>query len=164
MLGALPYHRQLEKQFLLLEINVEGLVMKIAQEYDIVPYHNFTHGFTVFASFYELAQAEGVAQYFDDFMLFFALLACISHDIGHRTSLVICSREQHPLRNQGQERAGNRVLQHLSDGEDAPGQDHGHPFEGSLHLHPVRETQCCRADAGPQDSHKRDTGNRYGRC
>ena len=61
-----------------------NLVNKIAKGYNIVPYHNFSHGFGVFLSFYHInLQIGSLKGYLTDLELFFASIACLSHDIDH---------------------------------------------------------------------------------
>lgn len=86
ILENLPFHQKMMKQTnkTAQELNINGIIHKICEEYNIVPYHNFTHGFSVFLSYFDLSHVKGISKCFDDFSLFFSLVACVSHDIGHR--------------------------------------------------------------------------------
>lgn len=81
-----PFHLKIVKETnkTAEQLNISGIIHTICEEYNIVPYHNFTHGFAVFLSYFDMSHVKGISKYFDDFSLFFSLIACISHDIGHR--------------------------------------------------------------------------------
>lgn len=48
-----------------------------------MPFHNFTHGFSVSTSFYCLMQLDGLKGLIDDLELLFCVIACLAHDIQH---------------------------------------------------------------------------------
>lgn len=53
--------------------------------YNHVPYHNFSHGFSVFQVFhYFFKKSFLLNQIFSQDELFLGLIACLSHDLGHR--------------------------------------------------------------------------------
>jgi hypothetical protein len=67
--------------------------------YNHVPYHNFSHGFSVFQVFwYYFLQSQHLNQIFSKDEMFVGLVACLSHDLGHRKSnqlaRTICSKSK----------------------------------------------------------------------
>ena len=53
--------------------------------YNHVPYHNFSHGFAVFQMFnYFFEKSLLLNQIFSPDEKFIGLIACLSHDLGHR--------------------------------------------------------------------------------
>lgn len=55
--------------------------------YNHVPYHNFSHGFAVFQVFnFFFEQSQFLNQIFSPDEKFIGLVACLSHDLGHRKS------------------------------------------------------------------------------
>ncbi len=62
---------------------LNSIVKEIARNYNIMPFHNFTHGFSVSTSFYCLMQLDGLKGLIDDLELLFCVIACLAHDIQH---------------------------------------------------------------------------------
>lgn len=51
--------------------------------YNCVPYHNFTHAMNVCLMFHNCYKDAKLNKYIDDFEVFFALIACLGHDVNH---------------------------------------------------------------------------------
>ena len=65
---------------------LKSLVHSIQDNYRYVPYHNFAHGFSVMHLFHILSSKINVDnQLFDKTTLFACYLACLAHDLGHRS-------------------------------------------------------------------------------
>ena len=62
---------------------LENLITSIAKHYNVVPYHNFTHGFTVFHLLYHCFKFSGFKNYANDIQIFSGLIAALTHDINH---------------------------------------------------------------------------------
>lgn len=53
--------------------------------YNHVPYHNFSHGFSVFQVFgFYFSKSQKLNKIFSKDEMFVGLIACLSHDLGHR--------------------------------------------------------------------------------
>ena len=73
------YHTVIHENGLEVDVLLHGIV----KNYNLVPYHNFTHAFSVFAMFYYFAKCNSISQYMTDFELYFSLVACLAHDLRH---------------------------------------------------------------------------------
>ena len=60
------------------------ILEKIATEYNIIAYHNFTHAYSVFQMMGLCISKEKRIKEFPQIELFSVLMACISHDMNHR--------------------------------------------------------------------------------
>ena len=86
----------------------------MVKNYNLVPYHNFTHAFSVFAMFYYFAKCDSISQHMTDFELYFSLVACLGHDLRHSTILLIARWVEFNVREQDKVVAGNELREHLN--------------------------------------------------
>lgn len=66
------------------EQTIKDISYTIAINYNIVPYHNFTHGFSVAQFFYYMWKtSESLKKWVSDEDMFIITMACIGHDLRH---------------------------------------------------------------------------------
>ena len=64
---------------------INNFVSQIINNYNSVSYHNFSHAFSVAQMFYCLSKkSNSISKLLSSETIFIGLIACISHDLGHR--------------------------------------------------------------------------------
>ena len=66
---------------------LQNLFQAIQANYNVNPYHNFTHGFSVYQMFSSLCHKTQLSSLFNEFECFIGLIACLGHDIRHSNLL-----------------------------------------------------------------------------
>ena len=79
-----PLLLSIRTSFLVDQHKLSHLVDQCLIIYNHVAYHNFSHGFSVMQVFNKLASTTRLKKLFTGDDLFLSLIACLSHDLGHR--------------------------------------------------------------------------------
>ncbi len=63
--------------------SVYDLIHALSQNYNVVPYHNFTHAAGVFLMFCYCYNQKETSTFIDPVEMLFGSLACLGHDMHH---------------------------------------------------------------------------------